>query len=125
MAEGRRKQISKSTEPTLTAISATSERVRMSGITSTWLCVLFLLALLTSALQAPAQPPEEVVGGAEEEVGGAKLSSCPGYQKGNAGVRNMTGCEEKAVDHVTAFRFNSSSNPDWSACGLPELPAAK
>ena len=104
----------------------------MSGIASTQLCLLALLALLTSGLQAPAQAPAQapthtpVQAGEEEEVGGAKLSSCPGYQTGRAGGRNMTGCKEDgAVDHMDAFRFNGTSSPDWSACDLPELPAAK
>ena len=87
------------------------------------LSVLILLALLSGGLQAPATLHMN------ETAEGEGLSSCPGYYRGNPGHRNMSGCETGMslgpVDHMMAFRFNSTHNPDWSSCGLPELPQAK
>ena len=87
------------------------------------LSVLILLALLSGGLQAPA------ILHMNETAEGEELSSCPGYYRGNPGHRNMSGCETGMslgpVDHMMAFRFNSTHNPDWSSCGLPELPQAK
>ena len=86
---------------------------------STEVCLLALLTVLKGGLQAPTSYPAE-----EQE-----LSSCPGYQSGNPGHRNMSGCETgtslEAVDHIMAFGFNSTHNPDWNSCYLPELPEAK
>ena len=87
------------------------------------LSALIILALLNSGLQAPAILHMNET--AQEE----ELSSCPGYHSGNPGNRNMSGCETGSglgpVDHMMAFRFNSTQNPDWSSCSLPELPEAK
>ena len=87
------------------------------------LSALILLALLSGGLQAPAILHMNET--AEEE----ELSSCPGYHRGNPGHRNMSGCETGMslgpVDHMMAFRFNSTHNPDWSSCSIPELPQAK
>ena len=87
------------------------------------LSALILLALLSGGLQAPAILHMNKIAEGEE------LSSCPGYYRGNPGHRNMSGCETGMrlgpVDNMKAFRFNSTHNPDWSSCGLPELPQAK
>ena len=84
----------------------------------TEISLLALVMLLECGLQAPISQTEE-----------QELSSCPGYQRGSPGQRNMSGCETgtsiEEVDHITAFGFNKTSIPDWSSCGLPQLPEAK
>ena len=56
-------------------------------------------------------------------------TTCPGYRTGNPSRRDLTGCETGTsldpIDHVTAFGFSNDENPDWSSCGIPELPEAK
>ena len=85
---------------------------------------LLVLALLPVALLANEN--DEVVSSGEAE--GSGETSCPGYQSGSPRHRNLSGCETGSslgvVDHIKAFGFKSP-NPDWSSCGLPELPAAK
>jgi len=86
---------------------------------------LLVLALLPVALLAAENG--EVVSSGEAE--GSGETSCPGYQSGNPGQRNMSGCETGSslgvVDHIKAFGFNRTPNPDWNSCDLPELPEAK
>ena len=85
---------------------------------------LLVLALLPVALLADENG--EVMSSGEAE--GSGETSCPGYQSGNLGRRNMSGCETGSslgvVDHIKAFGFRTP-NPDWSSCDLPELPEAK
>lgn len=87
---------------------------------------LLVLALLPVALLAPDENGEVMSSG---EAEGSGETSCPGYQSGNPGQRNMSGCATGSslgvVDHIKAFGFNRTPNPDWSSCDLPELPEAK
>ena len=82
---------------------------------------LLVLALLPVALLAIEN--DEVVSSE-----GSGETSCPGYHSGSPRSRNMSGCETGSslgvVNHIKAFG-HKSPNPDWSSCGLPELPAAK
>lgn len=96
------------------------------AVSSTWLCLIAALALFTA--RGSGQVPND---SNDDEIEGAftEKSGCSGYRKGNPGILsslpNCTTSKVGVVDHMYAFGFNLSQNPDWSSCDLPELPEAK
>ena len=96
--------------------------------------LMALMSLLSCGLPAPAQSQttsSTQVQRNKETAMAIELptSTCPGYQTGNPSRRDLTGCETGTsldpIDHMTAFGFSNGENPDWSSCGIPELPEAK
>ena len=93
-----------------------------------------LMSLLSCGLPAPAQSQttsSTQVQRNKETAMAIELptSTCPGYRTGNPSRRDLTGCETGTsldpIDHMNAFGFSNGENPDWSSCGIPELPEAK
>ena len=94
------------------------------------LAVMALMSVLSCGLQAPVQDQSQPTSSREERNNETVfISTCPGYQTGNPSRRDLTGCETGTsldpIDHMNSFGFSNGENPDWSSCGIPELPEAK
>ena len=95
--------------------------------------LITLVSIWSSGLQAPIQSDEMTSNGVVRETNETyndmPITSCPGYERGNPSLRNMTGCETgtslEAIDFEKAFGFDGGENPDWKSCQLPRVPEEK
>ena len=96
-----------------------------------WLFVLAasVVVLITNGVSDDGS--QKLAGENESARNQASDAECSGYTKGNpdvaATVPNCTTNDKRVgvVDHMYAFGFSRTQNPNWDACDLPELPQAK
>ena len=104
----------------------TNKKMTLKVFSSVVIVLNVTVLLYCGHLGGTSRTPEREHSGEGELL---PTTTCPGYQTGHPSRRDLIGCEtgtsRDPTDHVTAFGFSSGENPDWSSCGIPELPEAK